>query len=369
MKLIWSIPICRILGIRVELHSTFVFILVLAATLGGLEEGLIGLFSAVGMVLLIFGCVLLHELGHCAAAMRYGIRTHRILMMPIGGMAQFDRMPRNPIKEIVITAAGPAVNFAIALVLLPWVNWPIQNHWNTDLVTYLFGFNLLMGTFNLLPIYPMDGGRLLRAAIATQLTYARSTHWALMVAKPLAVVGMLVGFFWLQNPLLLVLFAFILISGEIEFTHIKQHELMRGLFVRDVTQRLCVVLESTALLPEAVELLAQHGEQPILITRPDGSLRGVLSVEAVREAQAAGRHAEPLANLPLSRPHVLQEDWPLEAFGKIILKSEEPLIPVYNVERLSGAIDTRIFRDFIYQDILEERLHPTFPGDQQQRQP
>lgn len=354
MKLIWSIPFFRVFGIRVELHLTFLLFLGVVAIRGHWDAGLAGAGYYLLGFLLSFGSVLLHELGHCLAARHYGIRTSRILMMPIGGMAQFESLTRHPIKEFLITAAGPAVNFALALLLLPFIQWPVTAFWQADLVTYLFTFNLLMGCFNLLPIYPMDGGRLLRALIATQITYARSTHWALWVAKPLAVAGMMAGLFWLDNYLLAVLFAFILVCGDLEYHHIRTHEMMRGLFVRDITQRLCLVLPQSASVQEGRKLMEEHGEQPILVTREDGSLAGIAQPVQLRRGMAE----LPMGDLQLDRPHVLQEDWPLEVFGKIILKSEDGLIPVYRVNKLVGVVDTRCFRESIYRDILEERLRP-----------
>jgi Zn-dependent protease len=159
--------------------------------------------------------------------MRYGIGVHRILLMPIGGMAEFDRIPRQPGRELLITLAGPAVNFAIAAVL--WVLLPSQLEPESDAMTALdFGhlllqWNLLMGVFNLLPAFPMDGGRILRAMLATRLNYVRATFWAVSVGKVLCVIGFAAAAFF--EPMLMLLFGFIFFVGEMEYRAVKHREI------------------------------------------------------------------------------------------------------------------------------------------------
>jgi Zn-dependent protease len=241
----WSIPLFRVLGIPLRLHGSFLALLGYVAWEGWrgavMEEvadtgavvaisGWPGLRWGVAVLLAFFTCVVLHELGHCLTARRFGIGTRRILLLPIGGMADMEAIPREPRRELLMTFAGPAVNFAIAGVL--WLAiWLVGNHAQTqtatnlrDLAEILAHWNLLMGTFNLLPAFPMDGGRILRALLATRLPYVRATFWAATVGKLLGVTGGLLAIFWLQRPLLAVLFAFICWAGEMEYRLVKRRE-------------------------------------------------------------------------------------------------------------------------------------------------
>jgi Zn-dependent protease len=218
----------KIRGIQLAVHMTFFLLLAYVAHEGWQAQGGTGLIWSLITVIAFFGCVVLHELGHSFTAMHYGVGVSRILLMPIGGMAEFDSIPREPRKEFLITLAGPAVNFVIAGLL--W--WPVAQlpdelylHSFPGLVYQVFVANLVMGVFNLVPVFPMDGGRILRALLATKLTYLQATKWAAQIGKVLAAVGILLMVFWWHSPLGALLFAFIIMAGETELRAVKRREL------------------------------------------------------------------------------------------------------------------------------------------------
>lgn len=221
----------RIRGIQLAVHFSFLLLLLFAAQEGWQEDGWPGMLWGVGTLLAFFTCVVLHELGHSFTAMHYGIGVRRILLMPIGGMAEFEDIPRRPIREFLITLAGPAVNFAIAALLWALVGfppgWPLADYPAnlTGLAQLLIHWNLVMGLFNLVPVFPMDGGRIFRAILATRLPYLRATFWAASVGKVLAVVGGLVALFVFHTWLTAILFAFIFYAGEMEYRAVRQREL------------------------------------------------------------------------------------------------------------------------------------------------
>ena len=226
----------RVFGIRLALHFTFPLLLVYAGWEGWPAGGWSGAAWNCAAVLLLFTCVVLHELGHSLVARRFGIGVARILLLPIGGMAEFDSIPRQPRREILITLAGPAVNFAIVAVLLPWLPsahllaagdvpptpasiglWP----W---LLNLILGVNLVMGCFNLVPVFPMDGGRILRALLALRWPYLKATYWASLTGKVLAVAGAaLLGLVW-HTYLGVLLFSFIFVAGDLEYRAVKRRE-------------------------------------------------------------------------------------------------------------------------------------------------
>jgi Zn-dependent protease len=229
----WSMHLFRVCGIRLELHFSFLLLLAYAAWDGWthtpVHPWLAAAVSA-GTVAVLFTCVVLHELGHSLTARRFGIGVPRILLLPIGGMAEFDRIPREPRHELLITLAGPAVNFAWVLVLGPFV--PVAGFWNDTQLDLslagvgqlLFWVNLVMGCFNLLPVFPMDGGRILRALLAMRWPYLRATFWAATIGKVLAVAGMLVMALVWRHALGTLLFGFILIAGDLEYRAVKRRE-------------------------------------------------------------------------------------------------------------------------------------------------
>jgi Zn-dependent protease len=230
----WSINLFRIRGIKLELHGSFLLLLAYVAWEGWRAASTVGLVWSVITLVAFFSCVVLHELGHSLTAMRYGIGVRRILLMPIGGMAEFDSIPRQPSRELLMTLAGPAVNFTIAAAL-----WFVVRTFDGEVLLYslngliyqLLVANLVMGCFNLLPAFPMDGGRILRALLAIRLPYVRATHFAAMVGKIVAVLGILAA---LTAPelhladerlwLLAVLFGFISFAGEMEYRAVARRE-------------------------------------------------------------------------------------------------------------------------------------------------
>ncbi len=226
----------RIRGIRLEVHFSFFLLLAFVAQEGWSEAGWSGVLWSVATILAFFTCVVLHELGHSFTAMHFGIGVRRILLMPIGGMAEFDDIPRQPVREFLMTIAGPAVNFVIVGVL--WFvplgddTGTVAKHSLEGLLGQVFIANLVMGCFNLLPAFPMDGGRILRALLATRLPYLRATFWAATVGKVLAGLGVVIA---LAAPtlnlatepfyMLAVLFAFIFVAGESEYRAVKRREI------------------------------------------------------------------------------------------------------------------------------------------------
>jgi Zn-dependent protease len=226
----WSINLFRIFGIQLSVHVSFLLLLAYYGWRGWQYGGTAGVLWSVGLIVLFFGCVVLHELGHSLTARRYGVRVPRILLLPIGGMAEMEQIPRRPAAELLITVAGPAVNFGIAALLLPFV-WremlglaDVIEFSLTDIVAHLCWANLIMGTFNLLPVFPMDGGRIFRALLAYRLPYLRATWWAAMIGRGLALLFAALAVFVFDNPLAGVLFVFIFMAAGAEYQMVLRRE-------------------------------------------------------------------------------------------------------------------------------------------------
>ena len=226
----WSINLFRVFGIQLAVHVSFLLLLAYFGYEGWLEGGWPGAGWSVLLIVLFFACVVMHELGHSLTARRYGVRVPRILLMPIGGMAEFDRIPRQPRAELLITAAGPAVNFVLVALLLPliwtdlWSEQAVPRYGVATPLIELTAGNLLMGTFNLLPVFPMDGGRILRALLARRMDYLKATRRALLVARIAAPLLAIAAVYFLHAYLLGVLFLFIFFAGDAEYRQLLRRE-------------------------------------------------------------------------------------------------------------------------------------------------
>jgi Zn-dependent protease len=180
----WSIPIIRIAGIQLRIHVTFLLLIIWLA---------LGPVSSAVFVLLLFLCVVLHEFGHAFAAKGYGINTPDITLLPIGGVARLERMPEEPKQELVIAIAGPLVNVIIAACLYLVIGArgrvaPETAVESGDMLVGLFQINVWLVLFNLLPAFPMDGGRVLRALLASRMSFARATQVAATVGQAFAFI-------------------------------------------------------------------------------------------------------------------------------------------------------------------------------------
>lgn len=225
----WSINLFRVRGIQLAVHASFFLLLAYVGYDGWRDGHGAGLVWNLAAVVALFVCVVLHELGHSFTAMHYGVGVPRILLMPIGGMAEMDRIPREPGRELLITLAGPAVNFVLAGLLWLVVRGDYQSvplYSFKGMLWQLFAANLIMGLFNLVPVFPMDGGRIFRALLATRLPYLKATRWAALVGKVLALVGIAVMLFWWEEPHYLgaALFLFIIFAGEAEYQAVRRAE-------------------------------------------------------------------------------------------------------------------------------------------------
>jgi Zn-dependent protease len=217
----WSLRIACVAGIGIHVHATFPLLLIWAAVTNYLQRRWwADAVFAVAFVLILFGIIVLHELGHALAARRYGIPTRDITLLPIGGVARLDRIPEIPRQELVIAIAGPAVNVVLALLFFILAGGSQRlgrlldfNLGLRGLFMNLMLVNLLLTAFNLTPAFPMDGGRILRALLAMRLSYLRATEIAVRVGQVFALIFMVLGYY---NPFLIVIAFFVWVGATRE---------------------------------------------------------------------------------------------------------------------------------------------------------
>jgi Zn-dependent protease/predicted transcriptional regulator len=277
----WKLKFGKFADIRVYVHITFALLLVWLGFLYWTRgSGLFSMLEGILFILLLFACVLLHEFGHALTARRYGIKTKDIILLPIGGIARLERMPENPRHELWIALAGPAVNLVIASILFFWIQVgqafePFQNFTLTtgSMTERLLGANLFLALFNMLPAFPMDGGRVLRALLAIRLDYSRATQYAAKIGQTMAFLFGILGFF--ANPFLLFIAIFIWLGAAQEANMVQMKSTMSDIFVKDAMVSDFVTLNPSDPLKRAVELTLNTSQRDFPVVE-DGKIKGIL---------------------------------------------------------------------------------------------
>ena len=285
----WSFKLGRILGIDVYIHFTFLFLLGFIGLSQALAGG--GLPAAVNSMiffLCLFGCVLLHEYGHALMARRYGIPTKDITLLPIGGVARLERMPDKPMQELWVALAGPAVNVVIAAALGAWLT--LTNTWEPisalgvtkgGLAERLLGVNIFLVLFNLLPAFPMDGGRVLRSLLALRMPYARATRIAARIGQGMAALFGFAGLF--GNPMLLLIALFVWIGAGQEAAAVEMKSSFSGVRVSEAMLTDFRTLSPTETVGDAARLLLAGSQQDFPVVE-NGRVVGVLTHVRLFEA-------------------------------------------------------------------------------------
>jgi len=288
----WSFSLGAILGIPIRVHVTFLLLLAFfsfsEASRAGAAAGLLSLLFMV----LLFSCVLLHELGHCVVARRFGVTITSITLYPFGGIAMLTEIPREPAREIGIAIAGPVVNFALAAglyaaarALLPAWHPHLADLGADNLLGSLFTANLTLGLFNLIPAYPLDGGRIFRGLLASRLPYAVATRWAARLGKVFGALFIVGGIYsadwWLP---ILGIFLYIGASSEEQATLLQSA--LEGLKVVDLMITDYVAASGADTLSAVLGRSFHTFQEDFPVIR-DGVFFGVLTrgrmIEALRD--------------------------------------------------------------------------------------
>ena len=278
----WSIKLGTYAGIPVYIHLTFFLLLgwlgVVHWTRGRTFEAVV---AGVGFILVLFACVLLHEFGHAITAKKYGIKTRDITLLPIGGVARLERMPENPLHELWVALAGPAVNVVIAAVLFVWLLFseslePFKQLTITtgSFIERLMVVNVFLAVFNMLPAFPMDGGRVLRALLAMRTDHTRATQIAANVGQGMAFVFGFIGLF--TNPFLLFIALFVWIGAAQEASMVQMRSSIGGIPVKRSMLTDFRTLSPHESVAQAVKLTLAGSQRDFPVVQ-DGRVMGILT--------------------------------------------------------------------------------------------
>ena len=278
----WSYRFATIFGTDIRIHITFVLLVAWYAFTAWQAGGAEAALASALFLVLVFGCVLLHEFGHILMARHYGIRTPSVLLSPIGGLAQLERMPEEPRQELFVALAGPAVT---ALIILGLGGALAATNGTGDLLNFdpahdrlvpaLFRMNIVLLVFNLLPAFPMDGGRVLRALLVSRQGMVRGTRIAVRIGQLFAMGMGLLGLF--GNPMLLVIAGFIYLAAEAEASMVETRAAGRGVTADAMMITDLRTLPVYATLEQAVRLLLAGEQREFPVVDNDGRLEGLLT--------------------------------------------------------------------------------------------
>jgi Zn-dependent protease len=288
----WSLKIGRFSGIDVRMHITFMFLIGWVAFLHWRQgQSVAAAVAGVSFILAVFLCVFLHEFGHALAARRYGIKTRDIILLPIGGIARLEKLPSNPMHELWVALAGPAVNIIIAAIIFvglkltasfePFAMLPVTG----DLFfERLLVVNLFMVVFNMIPALPMDGGRVLRAVLAMRTEHRRATQIAASIGQGIAVFFGVVGV--LYNPFLLIIAFFVWIGASQEAGAARMQSAVDGIPVQQAMLTDFRTLDKDDSLDRAVELTLAGSQKDFPVVE-NGSVVGILTQADLMKALSA----------------------------------------------------------------------------------
>ncbi|MEX0405728.1 site-2 protease family protein [Aquibium sp. LZ166] len=341
----WSFPIARIAGSEVRIHVTFFLLLLWIGIAHFQNGGGAAAAEGVAFIVAVFTCVVLHEFGHAIAARRYGIGTPRITLLPIGGVAELERMPEKPSEEIVVALAGPAVNVVIAAVLILVIGAQVDGQTLSAMENPAQGFwarlaavNVVLVLFNLIPAFPMDGGRVLRALLATRYPRVRATEIAGTVGQ---IAAFLFGFLGLigGNPLLIFVAIFVYLAASAETQAIGLQDAARAFSVEETMIVRYETLGPASTLTDAGDALLRTTQHEFPVVDGAGRLRGFLTRGALVEGMKHGGASTPVINVMTQEiPHV-RRDERLTAALDALQKSRAPAVAVLDAqERLVGYV-------------------------------
>jgi Zn-dependent protease/CBS domain-containing protein len=340
----WSFPVGTVKGTVIKIHVTFLLLLLWIGAAhyahGGRQEAVEGVL----FIALLFLCVLLHEFGHIFAARRYGIQTPDVVLLPIGGVARLERIPEEPRQELVVALAGPAVNVVIAAVLwlllgglVPAGSGDLANP-GASLLGRLASANIYLALFNLIPAFPMDGGRVLRAFLAHRLGYGRGTQIAAGIGQAVAFA---LGLFGLMggNPLLVFVALFVYLAAASEAHAAQMRQVSRGMIVSDAMVTRFESLSPQSRVEDAVECLIRTTQHEFPVVDGGGRLRGVLTRDEMIKALKERGPDAPVVDVMRSDIPVVQDRRSLDEALRVMQERRLPAVGVADAQgRLVGLV-------------------------------
>lgn len=356
----------RIFGIQVQVHWTFLllvgYIALVDASAGATA---VQVFEAIALVLAVFACVVLHEFGHALTARRYGINTRDITLLPIGGVARLERMPDDPTQEFLVAVAGPAVNVAIAGILYGGLKatGAFESVGEVavvggNLIVQLMWINVLLVAFNLLPAFPMDGGRILRALLSYRLSRVRATRVASRIGQGMAILFGVYGIMS-SNYVLAFIAVFVFFGAQAEAREVEMGAALSGWSVGDAMMTRFRALTPDSPLEEAVREVLAGAQQDFPVLAGE-HLAGMLLRGDLTAALETHPRDTPVGSVMRQDVSPVQADDDLGSALNRMRQRQHPCLPVLRGEALVGLLTVENLGEFL-------RMNPPAQGNSARR--
>jgi Zn-dependent protease len=379
-----SFRVVTLFKIPVRVHWSFGLLILFVVYVGKMRNAdwlNIALFGA--FVLALFFCVLLHEFGHALSAQYFGVSTRDITILPIGGMARLDKLPENPLHEFIVAIAGPAVNLVLFVLLSVGLYFGYHLTFDTNdllhlksnriilnptasFLASLMHANLILAFFNMIPAFPLDGGRVLRALLSIPLGRATATAWAVFLGQSVAI-----GFFiyallplgvsylpekaafrdvidWDFQPVLMLIACFVIYTARHEYEQVLLEKAMTEQTIMDILSPIFTRFQTQDVMFTAIDKSAKTGIKEFLVFDDDQKLRGILQEDSIKDA-TENKQFDALVSTYTTTD--FQTTTPTESIKSVyerMLKVEQSLFPVLNTEgSVSGIVDFSMIENFM----------------------
>ena len=356
----WVYTIGRVAGTEIKVHLTFVLFLGWWALLGYQAQGVSGAISAALLLLALFACILLHEFGHILMARRFGVRTPDVILLPIGGVARLERIPDEPKQELLIALAGPAVTAGLAVIFYLILKLtggdadvghlnPIAPFLNQLLVT-----NVWLLLFNMIPAFPMDGGRVLRALLASRMGLVRGTRVAATLGQTLALAGGLYGI-TAQRPFLVLIAFFVFLGASAEAQVVETRAAGEGLQVSQMMVTNFRTIPVYATLADAVDLLLSGEQREFPVVDNNGRIEGMLTRDNLIKGLSKSGPGTPVSEAMTPGVPAVSPTLGFQEAMERLRSSKLPALPVVDP---AGALIGLLTSDNITDLLLVKRAQP-----------
>lgn len=355
----WSWKLGRVAGIDVYMHATFLLLIGWVAFSYWLQAGTLqAVLNGVGFILALFACVVLHEFGHALTARRYGIKTRDVTLLPIGGVARLERMPEVPVHELWVALAGPAVNVVVAGLLSAavWLTGGLASLAQVGVaqgpfLVRLMMVNLILAGFNMIPAFPMDGGRVLRALLATRVDYTQATHWAATLGQGIAFAFGLVGLF--TNPFLVFIALFVWIGAAQESSMVQMKAALGGIPVSRAMLTQYQTLSPNEAVSRAVDLILSGSQHDFPVV-DEGRVVGVMTRADLLTSLAQGKQGAQIADVMRRDFETVEASSMLERASAQLQSCDCHTLPVTRNGQLIGLLTMENLGEFLMiQSALE----------------
>lgn len=350
-----SFKLAKIAGIGIFIHWTFSLLILFIIFINyKAQHNITQIIWSVVFILAVFVTIILHELGHALAAKKFNIATKDITLLPIGGIARLEKIPEKPFEELIVASAGPLVNITLAFITGLFITFPetteqmmneLSKGVNADnFFLNFFLINFWLAFFNLIPAFPMDGGRILRALLAFKLQRHVATRISARIGQFLAMLFIILGFF--TSPFLIFIGIFVIIGAQVEADYTESKFMLKGFKIKDVVMKNYQTIDLNETIKTAVGLLLDSQNKNFLILE-NGIPVGTLNRDQIIKGLSTAGEQELIHHVMDRNLTYLDSDFSLESVFELLELNKSRLMLVMANNELAGTLDIENLMEFL----------------------